>query len=128
MVGEFKIPKVFKEATGGLRKMKAEIKDVQFEMSKITKDAKAKPSEQLHLTLHPLDHTDWKDQNEWFGISETEDSAMTALIKRLREIGVSAPAGANIKDILMKMGPMDWKEENGIGKKQGSTWMPQAPE
>jgi hypothetical protein len=117
-MADFNIPKVFKEATDGIRTMEAEVKDAMIEDSKMG-------GEQLHIILTPLNQPKWKDQHEWFGLSETENSAMTALILKLREIGVSAPAGAGIVEILKKMGKAVWTTEEKVGKKEGTTWMPQ---
>jgi len=118
------IPAEFREG-GGLRTMTATVVSAKAPCScGICTKSKIK-AKRLHIELKPTNQPKWKNQNEWFGLSDADDSAFFALVERLRKIGVACPAGKNIGEVIAAMGEAEWAEEEKIGRTQSAVWMPQ---
>lgn len=122
----------FKQSGFGTpRKANLEVVDAVIIDSKFT-DKSGKPSKQLKLTLRDLEGK-WKDQYEWYGISEHTPSAFADLVERLRDLEIisrkeiaDAPDALALATLIINKikGKKFAFEEQKAGKKSSYTWLP----
>lgn len=126
----------FKEGKlGEPREMKARVVGAEIEPSKLASKSGGGPKNQLHIVLHPEDKP-WKDQHEWYGLSDKTYSAFAALVNKCVDIGLISSAqvkkAATLDALAETIGkrlkaedPRKWAEVEMGTKSTKPLWCPQ---